>query len=175
MSIFRFRVWNLASPCRRKLLLEFWYPILQPQVLCVPLWLVWDYELIGRISTAPWNFLYKWVGAMNSRYCAHNFVQGWIPTQASVMAREIRFGILGCANIARTLVKAMKLLPEVKIDLRRLHDGHRQLPSHASHSQPPLGSPWRVFHLPGQARPQSILRWPPHRRLRCYVPTTINQ
>lgn len=31
------------------------------------------------------------------------------------MAREVRFGILGCANIARTLVKAMKLLPEVKI------------------------------------------------------------
>lgn len=31
------------------------------------------------------------------------------------MAREVRFGILGCANIARTLVKAMKLLPEVRI------------------------------------------------------------
>ncbi|XP_024362959.1 uncharacterized oxidoreductase At4g09670 [Physcomitrium patens] len=31
------------------------------------------------------------------------------------MAHEIKFGILGCANIARCLVRSMKLLPEVKI------------------------------------------------------------
>lgn len=32
------------------------------------------------------------------------------------MAEEpIRFGILGCANIARTLIKAMKLLPQVRV------------------------------------------------------------
>ena len=31
------------------------------------------------------------------------------------MTGEVKFGILGCANIARTLIRAMKLLPEVKI------------------------------------------------------------
>ncbi|KAG0504113.1 hypothetical protein KC19_12G158100 [Ceratodon purpureus] len=31
------------------------------------------------------------------------------------MAGEVKFGILSCANIARTLISAMKLLPEVKI------------------------------------------------------------